>query len=250
MSGASHAYDPSVFDADEVDYSQPIALFPLGAASLLPHALQPLHVFEPRYRQMVEDAVGDSVPADLRNAAPIAMATIAAFGDGSPGAPPLRPAVCVGRLVQHRRLPDGRHEIVLHGVARARILAMHEPEGKRLYRMAELVPIERPRAQRPPMRRAREAIERLLSRPRLARLEATRHVLDWLGRPELPAHAAVEVAGFALVRDAEQRYRLLAERDPLRRAEMVRDAIAELERLVALCERQRSDEWPKGESWN
>jgi hypothetical protein len=52
------------------------------------------------------------------------------------------------------------------------------------------------------------------------------------------------------VRDSEQRYRLLAERDPIRRAEIVRDAIAELDRLVALCERQRSDEWPRGESWN
>ncbi len=241
-----------MFDADEVDYSQPVALFPLESVTLLPHALQPLHVFEPRYRQMVEDALGDAVPADLRHAAPIAMATIAprnGHGDRH-DAPPLRPVVCVGRLVQHRRLPDGRHEIVLHGVARARILAMHEPEGARAYRMAELVPLERPQAQRPPMRRARAAIEGLLSRPRLARVEATRHVLEWLARAELPTHAAVEVAGYALVRDAEARYRLLAERDPLRRAEMVRDAIVDLERLVALAERQRSDEWPKGESWN
>jgi Lon protease-like protein len=241
-----------VFDADEVDYSQPVALFPLGAATLLPHALQPLHVFEPRYRQMVEDALGDATPADLAHAAPIAMATIAARGDddGPLDAPPLRPVVCVGRIVQHRRLPDGRHEIVLHGVARARILAMHEPEGQRMYRMAELVPMERPGGPRPAMRQARAAIEGLLSRPRLSRIEVTRHVLDWLARPGLPAHAAIEVAGFALVRDSEQRYRLLAERDPIRRAEIVRDAIAELDRLVALCERQRSDEWPRGESWN
>jgi Lon protease-like protein len=180
------------------------------------------------------------------------MATIAVRGedDGPLDAPPLRPVVCVGRLVQHRRLPDGRHEIVLHGVARARILAMHEPEGRRMYRMAELVPLEPLGGPRPAMRQARAAIEHLLSRPRLSRIEVTRHVLDWLARPGLPAHAAIEVAGFALVRDAEQRYRLLAERDPIRRAEIVRDAIAELDRLVALCERQRSDEWPRGESWN
>lgn len=245
------AYDPVVFDAGDVDYAQPIALFPLGAASLLPHAVQPLHVFEPRYRQMVEDALGDAQPADLAQAAPIAMATIAASGgEATPGLPALRPVVCVGRIVQHRRLPDGRHEIALHGVARARILAMHEPEGARPYRMAELVPMDRPRAAPPRMARARAAIEGLLSRPRLARLESAQRVRTWLSRPELPAHAAVEVAGFALVRDAEQRYRLLAERDPLRRAEMVRDAIVDLERLVALCERQRSDDWPKGESWN
>jgi Lon protease-like protein len=243
------AYDRSVFEADDVDYSQPVALFPLPTVSLFPHALQALHVFEPRYRQMVEDAAGDG---GLESAAPIAMATFGArdWRDDYGGTPPLRPVVCVGRLVRHQRRPDGRHDIVLHGVARARILAMHEPDGRRLYRMAEVVPLERPRAARPPMPAVRAALHELLSRPRLARVEAARQVLECFGEREVPTHAAVEVAGYALVRDAEARYRLLAEADPRRRAELVRDAIAELERLVALAERQGSEEWPKGESWN
>ena len=127
---------------------------------------------------------------------------------------------------------------------------MHEPEGTRLYRMAEVVPLERPRGKRPAMPAVRAALAGLLRRPRLARIEATRQVLECFGEPQIPTHAAVEVAGYALVRDAEARYRLLAEPDPMRRAEQVRDAIAELERLVALAERQGSEEWPKGESWN
>ena len=238
-----------MFEADDVGYGQPVALFPLPSVTLFPHALQALHVFEPRYRQMVEDAVGDG---GIESAAPIAMATLAAreWRSSVGGMPPLRPVVCVGRIVRHHRRADGRHDIVLHGVARARILSMHEPEATRLYRMAELVPLELPRATRPAMPAVRAALSRLLRRPRLARIDAARQVLECFAEPQIPTHAAVEAAGYALVREAEARYRLLAEADPLRRAEQVRDAIADLERLVALAERQGSEEWPKGESWN
>ena len=241
-----------MFDADAIDFREPVALFPLPTVSLLPHALQPLHVFEPRYRKMVEDALGSSAAGDFEHAAPIAMATFAgdAWRTEYSGAPALRPVVCVGRIVQHGRRSDGRHDIMLHGVARARILAMHEPEGGRAYRMAELVPLERMHEERPPMRRVRSMMHDLLSRPRLCRVEAAKHVVGWFARADVPVHAAIEVAGYALVRDAEMRYRLLAEPDPYRRAAIVRDAVMDLERTIALAERQGSDAWPKGQSWN
>jgi hypothetical protein len=52
------------------------------------------------------------------------------------------------------------------------------------------------------------------------------------------------------VRDPELRYRMLSEADPVRRASLLRDAVAGIERMVALAERQGSDAWPRGESWN
>lgn len=241
-----------MFDADAIDFEVPVALFPLPSVPLLPHALQALHLFEPRYRQMVEDALGDAEDPDLAEAAPIAMASFEgdAWKDDYGGTPPLRPAVCVGRIVRHRRRPDGKHDIVLHGVARARIATMHEPSGRRPYRMASLLPLEPPGVPRPPMRSVREAMGALLSRPRLGRFEALREASRWFSREDLPTHAAVEFAANVLLRDADARYRMLAEGDPYRRAAMVRDAALELERIVALAERQRSEEWPKGESWN
>jgi hypothetical protein len=127
---------------------------------------------------------------------------------------------------------------------------MHEPEGGRAYRMAELVPLERMHEERPPMRRVRSMMHDLLSRPRLGRVEAAKHVVGWFARADVPVHAAIEVAGYALVRDAEMRYRLLAEPDPYRRVAIVRDAVMDLERTIALAERQGSDAWPKGQSWN
>lgn len=241
-----------MFDADRIDWTEPIALFPLGGVSLLPHALQALHVFEPRYRQMTEDALGDGDPPDLSLAAPIAMATLAGrsslleYG----GSPPLHQAVCVGRIVRHRRHPDGRHDIVLHGVARARILAMHEPEGERLYRMAELVPIERPGAPRPAMAQVRGAIRSILGRERLGRFAGVAELRELFGRTDIPTHAVLEIAAHALLHDGDLRYRMLAERDPMARAEIVRDALVDIERTVALAERQGSGDWPRGESWN
>lgn len=246
------AYHAVMFDADAVDFSHPVALFPLPTVSLLPHALQPLHVFEPRYRRMVLDALGHSISGDFEHTAPIAMATFdgEAWRDSYTDAPALRPVVCVGRIVQHRRLADGRHDIILHGVARASIVAMHEADDARPYRMAKLAPIEPPALTRPAMLRVRRAMHALLARPRLERVTAARHVLDWFARDDVPTHAAIEVAGYALVRNAEDRYRLLAEPNAFRRAEIVRDAIVDLERLIAQAERQHSGDWPKGESWN
>lgn len=239
-------------DADDVDYDQPIALFPLPSVTLLPHTLQPLHIFEPRYRQMVVDAVGDAGGTDLMQAAPIAMATFAGqrWRTNYAGAPPLRPVVCVGRIVQHQALDDGRHNIVLHGVARARIVRMLEPDGRRLYRMAALEPLERPLAPRPAMRRAREALVTLLSGPRLQRMEPARQLLEWFNRPDVPVHAAVEVAGSALIRDLEVRYRLLSEVDAYRRAGIVRDELVALDRLLGSAEAQHPEEWPRGTALN
>lgn len=238
-------------DIHDIDFAHPVALFPLASPSLMPSALQPLHVFEPRYRRMVLDAVGDAADG-LDSAAPIAMATF--LGDDwrtdYGGTPPLRPTVCVGRIVRHVPLPDGRHDIVLLGTCRARIERMVEPCSGRPYRMAELVPIADRARPRAAVARAREAVVSVLSRPRLARLEAATPLREWIGRPDVPARTAVDVASHALVNDPEDRYRLLEERDPCRRADAVCGALVALERMIAQAERQRSDEWPSGESWN
>lgn len=100
-------------------------LFPLSNVVLFPHALLPLHIFEPRYRQMTADALaGESL---------IAMALLKSIPDTPP---PIYDVVGLGRIVAHERLPDGRYHLVLRGVARARI--QREIPTDKLYRIAEL----------------------------------------------------------------------------------------------------------------
>ncbi len=234
-----------------VDFSRPVPLFPLSGTVLLPHAMQGLHVFEPRYRQMVEACLSEAKDGDLLTARPIAMATVEPTNLRRPGAPvPLRSAVCVGQIVRHERLEDGRHTIVLHGVCRARIDRIEEPDGQRLYRQAFLKPIEPTDRPVPRMPRARTALKELLARPRVQRLASARAATVWTRRQDVPTHAMVEIVGSALLQDEPSRYALLACGDPWERARMVAEAIAHLEGLVAGAESQHPEAWPKGLSWN
>jgi Lon protease-like protein len=227
----------------QVNFGRPMPLFPLPDTVLLPHAVLPLHIFEPRYRQMIDDV--------LEGSQQIAMAT---FNNKDwkahyHGSPPLRPAVCIGHIVQHESMSDGRHNILLHGVCRARIRQTIEPDGERRYRLAKLTPLETGE-EPPPMPNVRKALQRLLTSPRLKRLRSVETVVQWFDRDDVSTHALLELLGFALVHDTEMKYRLLEEGSPLRRAQILRRELVNLDHLVLLAERQAYKEWPKGMSWN
>jgi uncharacterized protein len=104
-----------------------IPIFPLAGALLLPRSRLPLHVFEPRYLQMIEDAL--KTPQRLvgmvqPNEVP---------GREGPG---LQTIGCAGRITQFSETEDGRYMITLAGVSRFRIL--REVEGFTPYRRCEV----------------------------------------------------------------------------------------------------------------
>ena len=102
-------------------------LFPLPKVFLYPGTLMPLHVFEPRYRQMVDDL--------LDRPGLIVICSIQGGHEGEAlGAPPVYPVGGLGEIVRHARLPDGRYLITLAGLARVRV---REVESDRLYRKVE-----------------------------------------------------------------------------------------------------------------
>jgi uncharacterized protein len=112
--------------------TNPLPLFPLPDVVLFPGVLLPLHIFEPRYRAMVSDAL----EGDRR----IRMVLL------KPGweplyekQPPIYPIGCSGAIVHSVRLEDGRYNIVLRGIERVRIL---DEDHTRSYRqaMVEAVP--------------------------------------------------------------------------------------------------------------
>lgn len=90
-----------------------IPLFPLHSAVLFPGALLPLHVFEPRYRALVRDA--------LASHRAIAIAHIPDPDADMSGNPPIAEVAGVGTIVEHWELPGGRFNIVLVGRARVRV---------------------------------------------------------------------------------------------------------------------------------
>lgn len=234
--------------ADEtiiVNFGRPMPVFPLPGFVLLPHAIQPLHIFEPKYRQMVAHclAAGDE------GGGQIAMATVRR--SRVEGVEPLmREAVCVGQIVQHEALSDGRFNILLQGVCRARILVVHEPDDDHLYRTVRVTPIERSGAASTGLEGVRRRLRALIAGPQLRRLCAADAVLEWIDRNDVPTHAVLEIVAFALVRDEETRYALLEDPSAESRARTIGGVLASLNRLVASADRQHWREWPKGLSWN
>ncbi|MEH3158889.1 MAG: LON peptidase substrate-binding domain-containing protein [Sphingomonas taxi] len=91
-----------------------LSIFPLPGALLFPGMHLPLHIFEPRYRAMVSDAM----VRDRR----IGMIQPLGQPGGSGDAPPLYALGCVGKIAEVEALDDGRYNIVLEGVALFRVL--------------------------------------------------------------------------------------------------------------------------------
>jgi Lon protease-like protein len=117
---------------DRASFSGHAPLFPLPSVVLLPGAVLPLHVFEPRYRAMVKDALaGEKL---------IAMALLRPGYEAEyEGAPEIEPVVGLGRIVAHSPLPDGRCNMVLVGLRRARVTS---EDRSRPYRLASLEVLE------------------------------------------------------------------------------------------------------------
>lgn len=117
--------DSAEFEPEELD-AMPV--FPLPRVVLFPGGVLPLHVFEPRYRAMVADCLSHGPRA-------IAMAMLAPGWESRyEGRPPIREIAGAGRIVAHRKNPDGTHDLVLHGVARVRL--DEQTDHERPYRLA------------------------------------------------------------------------------------------------------------------
>jgi len=114
-----------------------LALFPLSNVVLFPRVRAPLHIFEPRYRQMVEHALASDRRIGMATVHPDHVASIG-------GDPPLYPVGCAGIISQAQRLPDGRFHIVLDGTWRFRILDESPRPAERLYRIARVERLPEP----------------------------------------------------------------------------------------------------------
>jgi uncharacterized protein len=144
-------------------------LFPLPNVFLFPGCVMPLHVFEPRYRQMIEDLL-DGPGQMVMGTVPVEHAADLA------GSPPVRPIGGLGEICRHERLPDGRFLIWLFGLSRVRV---REAPSSRLYRR---VHVEVLNEIAPPKEREVELRERLRSAI-LERCEPSTSLPEQLGLP-------------------------------------------------------------------
>lgn len=108
-----------------------LPLFPLPNVVLFPDALLPLHIFEPRYRLMVEES--------LRGAKRIGMVLLKkGWEEKYDETPDIYGVGCMGQIVDQERLPDGRYNILLKGISRFSVSKIVQPKPYRQAKIAIL----------------------------------------------------------------------------------------------------------------
>jgi Lon protease-like protein len=132
-----------------------LPLFPLPNVVLFPNVFLPLHIFEPRYREMVADALASDRMIGMVLLCP-------GWERDYEGRPPIYSIGCSGVLTHNERLADGRYNLVLRGIERFRIL---EEDHALSYRRAAIEPLrEQPldAADRAAILRQRSKLESML----------------------------------------------------------------------------------------
>ena len=224
----------------EKDSKQVIPLFPLPSTVFYPGTPLPLHIFEPRYRQMTADA--------LEGDRKIGMVLLkpdweAAYFDR----PEIFPMGCVGSIEKEIRHPDGKYNFTLVGLRRFRIL--REVDGK-LYRCAEIDLLEEQNEQeigeKPNVTR-----DGLIERYReftslIPKNNSLKEEPDWnLGNL---LSQFVDRFAYRLDLSLEQKQTFLEEQDVLRRAEFLHDFLKMKIDLVRLSKIRNIP--PDSARWN
>jgi len=196
-------------------------LFPLPNVAFFPHVLLPVHIFEPRYRQMTADA--------LDGERYIALARLKPGWEKLPDDhPPIYETVCLGRITAEEQLADGRYYLILQGLIRARVTA--EESVDLPYRVArlELLPDRTPPS---PVvnreNRRREIMEAFRDLYPRAELDKLLHeAVD----ASVSLGLVCDVVASALELSPEQSQEILAEEDVDLRGDLVLARLRELRR--------------------
>ena len=135
-----------------------IPIFPLPNVVLFPNVFLPLHIFEPRYRQMFGEALAGNRMIGMVLLQP-------GYEAEYDGRPPIYATGCSGVITHSERLDDGRYNVVLRGTEKFTIAREEEPSVGRLYRTAVINGVEETvlDAERDALRRHRERLEELLA---------------------------------------------------------------------------------------
>ena len=195
-----------------------LPIFPLPQATLFPGALLPLHVFEPRYRELTRDVLADNHLLTIARLKP-------GFEPNYEGRPPVFEICGVGKVIEQHEHPDGRFDLTLSGIARVRILSEHPPD--RAYRAVRAALV----LDTPPDPALVVALEAQITSlwkklgPHLP--EAVRDLRE-LTREAADSGVYADRLAATLVGDPEVSQRLLSEPDPAERLRLLVERLQEL----------------------
>jgi hypothetical protein len=156
----------------ETEALETLPIFPLANVVLFPLGRVPLHVFEPRYREMTAAALSGDRRIGMTTVRPEHVHAMA-------GDPPVFEVGCAGVIERARQREDGRYDLVLLGTHRFRIVEELPGRGDRSYRVVRALALE------DPFDEAREGIEIQALRAEAIDLlgQLLRHVAPGAARP-------------------------------------------------------------------
>jgi Lon protease-like protein len=195
-----------------------LSIFPLPNVTLFPGALLPLHVFEPRYREMLRDA--------LERRKILAIARLKpGFEQDYEGRPPVFEACGAGVIESWSERDDGRFDIALRGVARLRIIQELPPV--RAFRQVRAERIVEPAAD-PALVAAWQVKLGLLWERLSPHLPEQVRDLKALTRGSEDVSGYADRLAAAMVADPDACQQLLAEADPAERLRLLTSRVQEL----------------------
>lgn len=210
----------SVFDDLSLEgFTGKVRLFPLPNVVLFPHVMQPLHIFEPRYRELLEYAIASDRLIAMAGLAP-------GWENDYEGHPKLYPTACLGRVTTFVRLADGTYNVLLLGVQRVKLLR----EVPQVHRFREAL-VELCADHYPPVPSGPQAVlHQKLHDALIAILPAfpeAQEQLDQLLASDVSLGVLTDVLSYMLDLGMERKQQLLAEIDVYRRTELLLASLAE-----------------------
>ena len=206
-----------------LEHAACLPIFPLEGMVLIPDTIIPLHVFEPRYVQLVDDA--------MKTHKLICMPNLRMARKEGP-VPDIHSVAGVGRIVKKMELPDKRYFIILKGVATVDIEA--ELECEHLYRQVKTTVRSK---QNEVLSSAAQGEIRLMLQSLLLhganKIKQLKQITEFLELPEFRVEELNALAG-GCVRHSKSRQTYLESSDLVEKIELVTNGLADA--LVAVMD--------------
>ncbi|NBV45131.1 MAG: peptidase S16 [Planctomycetia bacterium] len=209
--------EPLAFSPDQ--FSGQARMFPLPNLVMFPHVMQALHIFEPRYRALLEESLADDRLMALGVLAP-------GWEHSSSTRPAVHPMACLCRIATHQRTPQGTYNVLLLGVRRLRL--REEVSTPKPFRVVAADILEDDDSAAGSAVTVAEMQRRLLAafKRAMPRLPDAQGQLDQLLGSQITLGMLTDIVAYTIDIDMPWKLRLLAETDVLRRTDLLLEALA------------------------
>jgi uncharacterized protein len=208
--------EPLAFSPDQ--FSGLARVFPLPNLVMFPHVMQALHIFEPRYRALFEEAIEDDRL--------IALGSLAPGWEGDyDGRPPLRPHACLCRIATHQKTDEGTYNVLVLGVRRLHLVRELPP--KKLFRVVEAEILDDVEPATTPADSAAVLQRQLLEafKQSMPQVPGAHDQLDQLLGSQITLGMLTDIVSYTIDLDFDTKLRLLSECDVSERVRLLLAAI-------------------------